>query len=183
MAIKKYLDEHGTEKVLAKIKNQIWRGTQAEWDSLSAAEKDKYEQAEIIGLDNNGVIYVVDRIEAGNMNPVTSNAVAKITSHGTSEVTWNTTYADPSSWSSGGLIEKCGIVQFTKIFTVKAGVPTGTVICSGLPKPAMTVEVPVTWDGADASGGFFLNANGELAIFAGVAVDTNCRVNLVYIKA
>ena len=47
----------------------------------------------------------------------------------------------------------------------------------------MTVEVPVTWDGADASGGFFLNANGELAIFAGVAVDTNCRVNLVYIKA
>ena len=78
MAIKKYLDDHGTETVLKKIKNQIWRGTQAEWDALSAAEKDKYEQAEIIGLDNNGVVYVVDRIEAGNMNPVTSNAVAKM---------------------------------------------------------------------------------------------------------
>lgn len=78
MAIKKYLDERGTEKVLKKIKNQIWRGTQAEWDALSAAEKDKYEQAEIIGLDNNGVVYVVDRVEEGNMNPVTSNAVAKM---------------------------------------------------------------------------------------------------------
>lgn len=78
MAVMKYLDEYGTEKVLKKIKNQIWRGTQAEWDALSAAEKDKYEQAEIIGLDNNGVVYVVDRIEAGNMNPVTSNAVAGI---------------------------------------------------------------------------------------------------------
>lgn len=76
MAIKKYLDEHGTEKVLKKIKNQIWRGTQAEWDALSAAEKDKYEQAEIIGLDNNGVVYVADKVESGNMNPVTSNAVA-----------------------------------------------------------------------------------------------------------
>ena len=72
-----YNESENTWDYLWTLDDKIWRGTQEEWDALSAAEKDKYEQAEIIGLDNNGVVYVVDRIEAGNMNPVTSNAVAK----------------------------------------------------------------------------------------------------------
>lgn len=73
-----YNESENTWDYLWTLGDKIWRGTQAEWDALSADEKDKYEQAEIIGLDNNGVVYVVDRIEAGNMNPVTSNAVSKI---------------------------------------------------------------------------------------------------------
>ena len=72
-----YNESENTWDYLWTFEDKIWRGTQAEWDALSAAEKDKYEQAEIIGLDNNGVVYVADKIEAGNMNPVTSNAVAK----------------------------------------------------------------------------------------------------------
>ena len=73
-----YNESENTWDYLWTLGDKIWRGTQAEWDALSADEKDKYEQAEIIGLDNNGVVYVVDKIEAGNMNPVTSNAVAKM---------------------------------------------------------------------------------------------------------
>lgn len=71
-----YNESENTWDYLWTLDDKIWRGTQAEWDALSAAEKDKYEQAEIIGLDNNGVVYVADKIEEGNMNPVTSNAVA-----------------------------------------------------------------------------------------------------------
>lgn len=72
-----YDESDNSWNYLWTLGDKIWRGTQAEWDALSAAEKDKYEQAEIIGLDNNGVVYVADKVEAGNMNPVTSNAVAK----------------------------------------------------------------------------------------------------------
>lgn len=73
-----YNESENTWDYLWTLEDKIWRGTQAEWDALSAAEKDKYEQAEIIGLDNNGVVYVADKVESGNMNPVTSNAVARL---------------------------------------------------------------------------------------------------------
>lgn len=104
MAIMKYLDEHGTETVLKKIKNQIWRGTQEEWDALSAAEKDKYEQAEIIGLDNNGVVYVADKVESGNMNPVTSNAVAAVSMDSAISI-------DTTKWSPAGQIHATKVGQ------------------------------------------------------------------------
>ena len=129
---------------------------------------------------------VVDKIEDNNMNGVTSNAVYDATKtivHDLSEVTWNTTYVDLGTWVSGGLLEKGGIVQFSKIFTVKAGVPAGTVICSGLPRPAMLTEIPASWDDYSAKGGFFLNNAGEISVWSDVTVDTNCRINLVYVKA
>ena len=75
-----YNESENTWDYLWTLDDKIWRGTQAEWDALSAAEKDKYEQAEIIGLDNNGVIYVADKVELNNFNPVTSDAVARYTS-------------------------------------------------------------------------------------------------------
>lgn len=52
----------------------IFVGTQAEWDALSTAEKNEYQQANI--TDVNSVVHVpVDTVANGNMNPVTSNAV------------------------------------------------------------------------------------------------------------
>lgn len=52
MANKSYLDYAGLKRILKTHKTRgmryIFHGTQAEWDSLSAAEKNKYEQAEII---------------------------------------------------------------------------------------------------------------------------------------
>lgn len=52
----------------------IFVGTQAEWDALTTAEKNEYQQANI--TDVNSVVHVpVDVVADGNMNPVTSNAV------------------------------------------------------------------------------------------------------------
>ena len=78
MATKKYLDYAGLKRVLAKLlpgARKIWHGTLAEWEALSAAEKAKYDQAEVID-EYTGVPVVVDKVESGNLNPVTSNAVA-----------------------------------------------------------------------------------------------------------
>lgn len=52
----------------------IFVGTQAEWDALTTAEKNEYQQANL--TDVNSVVHVpVDVVADGNMNPVTSNAV------------------------------------------------------------------------------------------------------------
>lgn len=50
-------------------------GTKAEWDALSAADKAKYD---IVSLTDDEITpaAVVDTVADGNMNPVTSNAVA-----------------------------------------------------------------------------------------------------------
>jgi hypothetical protein len=54
--------------------SDIFTGTQAEWDALSAAEKNEYSQANI--TDTSSTVFIpVDTIADGNMNPVTSNAV------------------------------------------------------------------------------------------------------------
>jgi hypothetical protein len=58
-----------------KDSGKIWRGTQEEWDALPSADRDFYDQAEISGVNNDGMVYVADKIENGNMNAVTSNAV------------------------------------------------------------------------------------------------------------
>jgi len=50
MANKTYLDYAGLKRVLKHLlpgHRKIWYGTEAEWNSLAAAERDKYDQAEI----------------------------------------------------------------------------------------------------------------------------------------
>ena len=57
MATKKYLDYAGLKRVLAKLlpgARKIWHGTLAEWKALSEAERDKYDQAEIIDGSGSG---------------------------------------------------------------------------------------------------------------------------------
>lgn len=79
MANKTYLDYAGLKRVLKRLlpgARKIWHGTLAEWEALSATEKAKYDQAEVID-DDTGVPVVVDKVESGNLNPVTSNAVAE----------------------------------------------------------------------------------------------------------
>ena len=52
MALKKFLDYAGLKRVLKTHKDRgmryIFHGTLAEWEALSSAEQNKYEQAEII---------------------------------------------------------------------------------------------------------------------------------------
>lgn len=106
MATKKYLDYAGLKRVLAKLlpgARKIWHGTLAEWEALSAAEKAEYDQAEVID-EYTGVPVVVDKIEAGNLNPVTSNAVAGI---------------EPTSPSAQVVLgNNVGDLSTTKTFTV-----------------------------------------------------------------
>lgn len=48
---KQYLDYAGLKRVLKRLlpgARKIWHGTEAEWEALSEAERDKYDQAEII---------------------------------------------------------------------------------------------------------------------------------------
>lgn len=99
-----YNESENTWDYLWTLSDKIWRGTQAEWDALSAAEKDKYEQAEIIGLDNNGVVYVANKVEAGNMNPVTSNAVAAVSMDSAISI-------DTTKWSPSGQIHATKVGQ------------------------------------------------------------------------
>ena len=182
----KYLDKNGLKHLVEKIKahDVHWTGTHAEYE----AQKDDIPAYAILHFtdDYEDSVGVVDVIEDNNMNGVTSNAVydaTKIITHDISELTWNPTYVDLGTWVSGGLLEKGGIVQFSKIFIVKAGVPAGTVICSGLPTPAMLTEIPASWDDYTAKGGFFLNLAGEISVWSEVTVDTICRINLAYVKA
>lgn len=74
-----YLDKKGLAKVFSILKfghKKIWHGTLTEWEALSATEKAKYDQAEVID-EYTGVPVVVDKVESGNLNPVTSNAVSE----------------------------------------------------------------------------------------------------------
>ena len=104
----KYLDKKGLAKVFSLIKfghKKIWHGTQDEWDALPAEEKAKYDQAEVID-EYTGVPVVVDKVEAGNLNPVTSNAVAEALSSGaggaggTGGAAGNPDYEHPKAISS-----------------------------------------------------------------------------------
>lgn len=135
-----YNESENTWDYLWTLSDKIWRGTQAEWDALSAAEKDKYEQAEIIGLDNNGVVYVVDRIEAGNMNPVTSNAVydAMNDIETITPVPIIGGAAGTISWDSFN-VKKLGKLVNITIHGMRhtQDVLKGTDIVTGLPKPAL----------------------------------------------
>ena len=73
-----YIGKTGNPNTLVQLEtgsgSDIFIGTQAEWDLLSTAEKNEYQQANL--TDVNSVVNVpVDTVADGNMNPVTSNAV------------------------------------------------------------------------------------------------------------
>lgn len=48
MSVLKYLDKHGLSTLFKRGVRFTFHGTQAEWDALSEAEQNKYDQAEIL---------------------------------------------------------------------------------------------------------------------------------------
>lgn len=60
---------------LSKYK-KIFTGTRAEWDALTAAEKKEYDICNLTDDIAGGELVVSDEVIAGDLNPVTSNAVA-----------------------------------------------------------------------------------------------------------
>lgn len=174
---KKYLNKRGLATLLGLIKfghKKIWHGTQDEWDALSAEEKDKYDQAEI--EDQNGIA-AVDKIEDGNMNPVTSNAVAE-------------------ALSSVGAFIHCGLPLYelndesaTVMSTVN--VPKGTWLLVGVVMNTVTSEfgriaLAVTGDGASLNTGVVRSVTGgyQSQTIIGVAKftsDTN-KVGITFVS-
>lgn len=114
-----YLDKKGLAKVFSILKfghKKIWHGTQAEWEALSATEKAKYDQAEVID-EYTGVPVVVDKVESGNMNPVTSNAVAEALGSGAGGTGGTPDYAHPkaipdNTWTA----DEDVWVNYTKVY-------------------------------------------------------------------
>jgi len=55
---------------------KIFTGTQAEWNQLTLAEKKEYDEADLTDDLAGGELVVTDAVTDGDLNPVTSNAVA-----------------------------------------------------------------------------------------------------------
>lgn len=143
-----------------------------------------YTDTDYNNLLNNAVLTsdVTDSVTNGDMNPVTSNAVAKVTNH-TNELVWNTEYVDLGQWSSGGLFERCGFVLLDKILMLKANCPTGALLCTGFPRPIVGMEISVSFDNAQMGGGLFLDTNGDLRAYVTHNENNESfRVNFVYMK-
>lgn len=152
MATKKYLDYAGLKRVLAKLlpgARKIWHGTLAEWENLSAAEKAKYDQAEVID-EYTGVPVVVDKVESGNLNPVTSNAVAECfrESSGMATLTSVPT-AGQISWY------RVGRVVHVDCSTLSIPAQTqDTTLATGLPKPSREMLGTVAYIGGSSAEGY-----------------------------
>lgn len=56
---------------------KIFTGTKAEWELLTTAEKKAYDEADLTDDLAGGELIVSDAITVGDLNPVTSNAVAQ----------------------------------------------------------------------------------------------------------
>lgn len=59
-----------------KFVKKTYVGSRADWDLLSAAEKKQYDLADFTDDTASGVPIISDTVTAGDMNAVTSNAVA-----------------------------------------------------------------------------------------------------------
>ncbi len=56
---------------------KIFTGTRAEWDALTLVQKKEYDEADLTDDLAGGELVVTDAITTGDLNPVTSNAVAQ----------------------------------------------------------------------------------------------------------
>ena len=86
---------------------KIFTGTREEWNLLSTEEKKAYDEADLTDDLAGGNLVVTDAVTAGDLNPVTSNAVAKKYKYrfnrasATHTFTRNTTAGDTFIWFLG----------------------------------------------------------------------------------
>jgi hypothetical protein len=81
MNYKSFLTDTWTKfsQLFSKFVKKTFVGTRAEWDALTLAEKKQYDLADFTDDTASGVPIISDVVTAGDMNPVTSNAVAEKT--------------------------------------------------------------------------------------------------------
>lgn len=102
MELKAFLPEAWTQfrTLLRKFVKKTFVGTRAEWDALTLAEKKEYDIANITGDLAGGELVVSDEVTAGDLNPVTSNAVAAHIPNITRELVSWPTESSPINWGS-----------------------------------------------------------------------------------
>lgn len=86
-------DTTGKLKVDEKFK-RVFIGTRSQWDALTLAEKKEYDEADLTDDLAGGDLVVSDTVTEGDLNPVTSNAVAKAVNYSTDEVKTGATWID-----------------------------------------------------------------------------------------
>lgn len=64
-------------QLFRKFVKKTFVGTRAEWDALTLAEKKQYDLADFTDDTATGTAIISDSVTEGDMNPVTSNAVAQ----------------------------------------------------------------------------------------------------------
>lgn len=104
--------------------------------------------------------------------------------HDPSEIIWgDPDYLTPNV-STGGLVEKNGIIQFTHSVYFSANFPVNakTRICSGLPKPAVPIEASLSFSN-EYGGILSLDTAGNLYLTCNSRNGTNGSFNITYIKA
>lgn len=79
MNYKSFLTDTWTKfsQLFNKFVKKTFVGTRAEWDLLSVAEKKQYDLADFTDDTASGVPIISDTVTDGDMNAVTSNAVAQ----------------------------------------------------------------------------------------------------------
>lgn len=133
-----------------------WSGTRAEYEAI----KDTLEAGTIVNItdDYDDGLEVVDVIESGNTNPVTSNAVAEALVVETGSGTPATNWAGTIYWVKTGHVVQVSVrnLQYTL-----GGVPaTGTVIATGLPKSVLSDEIFIAGNNGDLGGNYVAMTNG-----------------------
>jgi len=80
MELKAFLPEAWTHfsQLFRKFVKKTFVGTRAEWDALTLAEKKQYDLADFTDDTATGTAIISDAVTAGDLNPVTSNAVARL---------------------------------------------------------------------------------------------------------
>lgn len=130
-------------------------------------------------------------IESGKYNKVAGlgGGSGEVIIHDPSKLTWRGPNFITPDFSTGGLVEKDGIIQFiqTAYFSESFPVKTKFLICNGLPKPAVPIEATISWDSWDSAiiyGSLHLDTEGALyAIINTDARDLTGIFNIMYIKA
>ena len=126
------IDDH--EVSVTEDRPATFVGTTQEWDALTATEKAQYKIVNLTNDTTGGEMNVVDVVQDGNLNPVTSNAVYDTTlsiKRQDFSSTYNTEYITSSSPEPGCYAIKNGLCKEVSIifsFKDNVTVPANTIL-------------------------------------------------------
>lgn len=164
MKLKAFLPEAWTQfrTLFRKFVKKTFVGTRAEWDALTLEEKQEYDLADFTDDVASGVPIISDSVTEGDMNAVTSNAVAKAVAKAlefedlTSQITMadgtdgNPLFTSGSGrdpWDIFSCVRYGKLVVFSVCYGTFSGkLTSGSACFSGLPKAIAPTECSGSFD-------------------------------------